>query len=200
MFDPTRESFELMKEISKTVETWHCNHHFLLDIAEQEYKRKPVHYVEIGCYNGASSCLMLQRPNTKVVAIDLGMIPEEIVTKNIDSHIKEHAEFTYLIGNSQDQKTIKAVINKLRKIDILFIDGSHLTEDVIKDFNAYEKYVRVGGFVVFDDYKDIAYGVGLAVTYLFRDNDKYKCIGSISNKFDPAGDEYGNCFVARKLK
>ena len=70
---PTQESLDLLRSISDTVHTWHHCHHILLDIANQNYPvGQEIVYCEIGCYDGASSCLMLQRPNTKVIALYMG--------------------------------------------------------------------------------------------------------------------------------
>ena len=53
-----------------------------------------------------------------------------------------------IIGNSQD------VMRSLpfNNYDILYIDGSHLASDVLTDAVLGWGLVKVGGFIVFDDY------------------------------------------------
>jgi homoserine dehydrogenase len=39
-------------------------------------------------------------------------------------------------------------------VDVLFIDGDHQYDGVIKDFNNYKDFVVKGGYIIFDDYQD----------------------------------------------
>ena len=74
MIKHTQESLTLTRTISDSInnQTMHHHYHILYDIANTYSKDTNITYVEIGCYAGGSACLVLQRPNTKVISIDLG--------------------------------------------------------------------------------------------------------------------------------
>jgi len=38
------------------------------------------------------------------------------------------------------------------ELDLLFIDGDHTLDGVQNDYVRYSKYVRKGGYIIFDDY------------------------------------------------
>lgn len=182
---PTRA---ILDNIAESVDTWHHDHHILLDYAlgyPEDYK---LTYAEIGCYAGASSCLMLQRPNTDVIAIDAGMVPFPIVRGNVERFNQHDNNFTYILGNSHEKGTKDTFESVAKKADILFIDGGHEYTDVLADFMVYERYVPVGGTIVFDDYGDTNYpGVRKAIEDLQSEYPNYDWIGA-----------KGNCYVAQK--
>jgi predicted O-methyltransferase YrrM len=202
MITPTHESLQLTQKISELInnQTFHHHYHILYDIAATF--NRPITYVEIGCYAGGSACLMLQRPNTKVVSIDLGQpISEETVKHNVNklNHLKN--EFDYIKGNSQSPETIKKLKSIAEKIDILFIDGGHLFNDVLNDFRAYESLVKEDGYIVFDDYNDAIYSpeVKPAVDQLVKNLKNYEIIGTLNNiGARPKQIEEGNCFILKK--
>jgi len=205
MLKPTEKSLKLLEKISETVMTWHHHHHILFDIAETYPSDYLLNYAEIGCYAGASSCLMLQRPNTRVVAIDMGLLPIELVMQNVAKHNPHKNQFHYIQGNSHDPDILEALAKITGTIDILFIDGSHKYNDVISDFNLYQTFIPVGGYVIFDDYRDPEFPeVHEAVNHLFSITAGWQQIGTLDNvlgaKGSPTGNISGNCFVARRLQ
>ena len=122
----SQESLNLVRSISDDIhnQTMHHHYHILYDIANTYPEDQTITYVEIGCYAGGSACLMLQRPNTKVISIDLGTpIPESIVYFNIKKLNKFNNSYTYLKGNSQTHEMVSRLIEIINDIDILFIDG-----------------------------------------------------------------------------
>lgn len=199
---PTQESLDLLRNISETVSTWHHCHHFLLDIANQNYPaEQEVVYLEIGCYDGASSCLMLQRPNTKVIAIDTGIIPFKRVRDNVERFNKHDNDWYYIHVDSHDRRAREYLASVTDRIDILFIDGGHEAKDVIADFLIYSAIVSPGGWIVFDDYRHRDYvGVKQAVDSLREKFPDYESYGLIENHLGARSDgtTQGNCFVMRK--
>jgi predicted O-methyltransferase YrrM len=157
IIQPSNKSKEIVQNIKKSVGTFHEYHHILLDIAWTYPEDKELVYVEIGCYAGASACLMLQRPFTKVFSIDsakniyVGQFQQSVNKWNVHNN-----EFQYIIGNSHIPQTSKALKGKLKGagIDILFIDGGHSLSDVLSDFEDYKDFINPNGFIVFDDYHD----------------------------------------------
>jgi hypothetical protein len=94
----TIESLNLTQKISNEIndQTFHHHYHVLYDIANIYPVSYTLTYVEIGCYAGGSACLMLQRPNTNVVSIDLGTpIHENIVYTNTLKEI--HKQMRWLV-------------------------------------------------------------------------------------------------------
>jgi cephalosporin hydroxylase len=202
----TKDSLDLVLDITKKInnQTFHHHYHILYDIANTF--DGVINYVEIGCYAGGSACLMLQRPNTNVVSIDLGNpISPEIVHNNVNNLNKLLNNYNYLQGNSQSENMVSRLKNILTNINILFIDGDHSYNGVINDFNFYEKLVVSGGYIVFDDYydKESSPGVRKAVDYLVKNINGYEIIGTLVNEFNARGfsDEFklNNCFIIKKI-
>jgi len=153
----TKESLDLTRSISDNInnQTMHHHYHILYDIANTYHKDTNITYVEVGCYAGGSACLMLQRPNTKVISIDLGQpIPKETVYFNVKKLNKFDNSYNYLEGNSQTYEMVDRLKELTNEIDILFIDGDHSYQAVINDFMLYEGLVKSGGYIIFDDYRD----------------------------------------------
>jgi predicted O-methyltransferase YrrM len=202
----TKESLDIVEKISNEMEgnTFHHHYHILFDLA-QEFNIQHINYVEIGCYAGGSACLMLQRPNTNVVSIDLGYpISPDIVQKNINKFNKLTNSYTYLQGNSQTIEMVNQLTNIIDSIDILFIDGDHSYQGVINDFSLYHDLVKPGGYIVFDDYNDSQYSpeVNPAVNEIIKQfSSQYKIIGTIPNLYNayPSELKEGNEFIIKKL-
>jgi rod shape-determining protein MreB len=79
-----------------------------------------------------------------------------------------------------------------------------LKDGVIADFNMYSDLIRIGGYVVFDDYNDCLYSpdVKKVVDSLIPSLSDYEIIGTFKNDLQayPSELEEGNCFVIKKLK
>jgi len=156
----TNSSLSLTQTISSKIndQTFHHHYYILYDIASTYPADYEVKYVEIGCYAGGSACLMLQRPNTRVISIDLGQpIAKEIVYTNVNKLNKFNNPYNYLEGNSQTHEMVDRLKELTGEIDILFIDGDHSYQGVINDFMLYEGLVKPRGYIVFDDYNDFYY-------------------------------------------
>lgn len=204
MFEPTKESLELLREMSKTAPTMHHHHHILFDIASMYPTDHLLNYVEIGCCAGGSSSFMLQRPNTQVVAIDLGSpVTEEAVVDIVKKHNIHNNIFVYIKGDSHSLETKDRLLKFIRTIDILFVDGGHFKNDVLQDFALYSELVAKNGFIVFDDYRDWQYSpeVKIAVDQLVSTITGYEILGTFPNTLEayPKECKEGNCFVVRKL-
>jgi predicted O-methyltransferase YrrM len=199
---PTQESLQLLRDISARMEgtTFHHHSHLLYDLPMRENG----YYVEIGCFAGATACLMLQRQKTNVISIDLGHpIPQSMVQENIKRFNVHNNSYIYLEGNSQSQDTVNQLKKITQEIDILFIDGDHTKEGVMNDFLLYHEMVVPGGYVVFDDYNDHEYSpeVKPTVNAIVKNTNEYEIIGAIENIHGarPRTLLEGNCFVMRKL-
>ncbi len=148
------KSLNIVREIkSSGVHTFHEHHHILFDLAEF-FGNSKINYVEIGCFEGASACLMMHRPNTNIFSIDLG-VPRDpkIAKENVSKFNKYGNKYTYIKGRSVDPEVLKILILLLdgAGIDLLFIDGGHKYNEVIMDFLIYSGLVNKNGYIVFDD-------------------------------------------------
>jgi predicted O-methyltransferase YrrM len=202
----TKESLDLTRSISDNInnQTMHHHYHILYDIANTYPKNTNITYVEIGCYAGGSACLMLQRPNTNVISIDLGQpIPKETVYSNVEKLNKNNNSYNYLEGNSQTYEMVDRLKELTNEIDILFIDGDHSYQAVINDFMLYEGLVKSGGYIVFDDYRDEGCpGTKEAVDEIVESvNGRYTSIGTLPNIYGARPDTLieGNDFIIQKL-
>lgn len=203
MINSSRDTLDIISRISSSVRTFHHHFHVLYDIAKTY--EGTINYVEIGCYAGASACLMAQRPNTNIYSIDLGTpISPSHAQANVLRHNIHGNKFEYIQGSSHDIR----IVDRIRKsipegIDILFIDGGHSFADATQDFEMYSGMVKNGGYIVFDDYQDFQFSpeVRPAVDRIVECmGDRYEVIGSIKNDIGahPAETPHNNCFILRK--
>lgn len=205
----TADSLKNVERICKEINnlTFHFHYHILSDIASLYNKEQVLNYLEIGCYGGGSASLMLQRPFTNVVSIDLGgPITQEVAEANV-SKLNVHGNlFTYVKGNSQNNETKNKVKSLIPIVDILFIDGDHSYNGVLNDFNLYNDLVRPGGYIVFDDYLDAKYSpeVRKAVDKIISTLKGYSIVGTLKNEVDAYSlledNSFNNCFIIRKYQ
>ena len=121
-------------------------------------------YLEIGVHNGSSMSYVLQsNKNETCIGIDpfetLKTEDKEMIHyQNIDKVTEEKTQ-NNLNNNNKYNSNIK-LIKKLSKdvldeeiseINLLFIDGDHRYKAALNDYYKYSKYVKSGGFIVFDD-------------------------------------------------
>lgn len=198
----TEKSLGLLRHISSKMQgsTFHHHSHLLYDLPV----RKNGYYVEIGCYAGATACLMAHIAHINIVSIDLGYpVPQNVVFENINLFNLYGNTFHYIEGNSRSQDTLDQLKKITQEIDILFIDGGHSKEDVMNDFLLYHKMVVPGGYIVFDDYNDSEYSpeVKPTVDTIVKNTNEYEVVGTIKNTLGarPRTITEGNCFILRKI-
>ena len=116
---------ERKKDLSKLINEMKCDKHVI---------------IEIGIYKG-SSARAFSILFDKVYSID-------IVPKAID-HLKEfNLKNVYPI--LRDEKTIEKFNNG--SIDVVYIDGDHTYEGVMKDIEEYYPKIKSGGYLAGHDY------------------------------------------------
>lgn len=201
----TKESLDITRFISDSINnlTFHHHYYILLDIINQFPEEKLLNYVEIGCYAGASACLVSQRKNTNIISIDLGNpISENTALENFKKLNKNNNNYEYIKGSSHDNNTFERLKNLINNIDVLFIDGDHSTLGVTKDFEIYSPMVNSGGYIIFDDYNDHIHSpeVKPAVDSIVSKLTEYEIIGTLPNIFKarPEDLKEGNCFILKK--
>jgi len=186
------KSLEKLNDIHQIIPERHFHDHIyiLYDLRTLLGDEKKV-YTEIGSYVGHSAKLILSHPNkTEVICIDPLILNKEHYKGTITQYdtLKKNigeTNVTIYKNYSQDKELLKKLKNDNFRTDILFIDGSHLYQDVINDFNNYCEFVNKDGYIIFDDYLDNIYSpdVKKAVDYLVKnlDTNKYEIIGNLAN-------------------
>jgi cephalosporin hydroxylase len=112
---------------------------------------KPRTLCEIGTATGGNSLLM----SRLLDSIDY-MICIDLYVRN-KAYLKllrrPGLSIAFINASSYAPRTVKNVAKLLkgRKIDVLFIDGDHRYEGVLKDFLLYRDFVQEGGYILFHD-------------------------------------------------
>ena len=133
-------------------EDWFTHHIPVWEQIMQPLKGKPLHYLEIGVFEGRSAFWILENvltnPGSKMTVIDI--FPGDLLQR-FQANVKlsgSPEKVTILEGFSQD---------KLRELpfdscDIIYIDASHSAADVLSDATLSWKLLKEGGLLIFDDY------------------------------------------------
>lgn len=132
-------------------------------------------YVEIGVAYGASSALacLVAKPGVRIYAIDVLDQPGR--DKNIETVLGVYGkalkdcDYNFIHADSQ----FTARYWDKGEIDVLYIDGDHEYEGVIKDIISWLPWVKKGGTIIFDDYVDNI-GVKRAINELLVDHKAYQ--------------------------
>lgn len=72
----------------------------------------------------------------------------------VKKHYNNNSNINLIQGNSYFDETetnFKEELNS-NELDLLFIDGDHTLDGVKNDYVRYSKYVKKGGYIIFDDY------------------------------------------------
>lgn len=111
--------------------------------------------LEIGSFEGNSSMFFARNlRNTKIFCVDSWIGTEEYkdlsfksLEKNFDENIKEYSNI-YKFKCTSDE----FFKNNKISFDLIYIDGYHKAEQVIKDFKNSWQFLNKEGIVIFDDY------------------------------------------------
>jgi predicted O-methyltransferase YrrM len=118
--------------------------------------------LEIGSYEGISSCFfsdfLLSHAESTLDCVD-PFLPEDPMTPNVS----EATYRTFLANIEQSSNAEKVTHHKMmsneylaankKMYDIVYLDGSHLYEDVLADLEGVFPFVVPGGIVWCDDYR-----------------------------------------------
>ncbi|MBU6339679.1 MAG: class I SAM-dependent methyltransferase [Rickettsiales bacterium] len=136
---------------------------------------KPKRILEVGSYEGASLCYLIDNlaktENLEIHAIDSweGGIEHKVggISESNMSEVEEHFDHNMQIAMSKFPDKIKffkhkgysdlelsklLVDGKKNHFDLIYIDGSHQAPDVLCDAVLAFRLLKVGGFLFFDDY------------------------------------------------
>lgn len=122
-----------------------------------ETNGKPTNVLEIGSFEGRSTCWLLENTDATITCVD--------TWEGSDEHTPElkNGLFDRFMENIEPHKD-RVIIKRgfsgevLRTLpldatfDFVYIDGSHYSKDVLEDAILAWRLVKPGGLVVFDDY------------------------------------------------
>lgn len=207
----TEESLKRIDNIISKMDshTFHNHFHILYDLCTSLGKEN-ITYLEIGAFAGGSASLVSTHDKvTKVFSIDIGFpIKKEITIKNVNNFKHNGCVYQYIQGDSTSHEMKNKIKDLVGSVDVLFIDGDHRYDAVIKDYENYKDLVTVNGFIVFDDYLDPIHSpdVFTAVNDIVKliKKDEYEIIGSLNydliKKTNSPKQPSSNEFILRKLK
>ena len=153
-------------------------------------------YAEIGVHNGASMSYASSGKTVELcIGIDLfentsGHYVNDHLTfsntlRNIDVHKNSECTINLIKGNSQHLQTVQKMKDALdgKMIDVLFIDGDHSYSGVKHDYETYIKFVKINGYIVFDDYSPRWPDVVKFVNTIRTNNNILDIGGGIENEY-----------------
>jgi hypothetical protein len=126
---------------------------------------KPIYYVEIGCWAGASAEWVgqniLTHPQSRGLGID--PYPSEPLHPSAEIHLIKNCASARLEFMSDrwtwqyrpSQEVLAELITETIDrpwIDVLYIDGNHEAHNVLIDFALCWPMLKTGALVIFDDY------------------------------------------------
>ena len=124
-----------------------------------DLKNKPIKALEVGSWEGMSSLFILATlPKATLISVDTwqgadehqGSSTLQTIERNFDKNIEAYRDrSTKFKGTSFNFFNDYVVINSF---DLIYIDGSHHTDDVIVDAIKGFELLKVGGVMIFDDY------------------------------------------------
>ena len=151
--EATREGATFRKDYDFTAD-WFS---FQIPIWEKvlaPYVGKPnVRYLEIGLYEGMSALWMLENVLTHETAHVTGIDP---ILGDYGKRLKSNLERSgYARKVSMIEGFSQLVLRDLSpgSYDIIYIDGSHASKDVLEDAVLSWRLLREGGVLIFDDYR-----------------------------------------------
>ena len=125
--------------------------------------------MEIGCFEGRSSVFVLEQlKKTSCFFVDPFEEYDEMTNSTQQKNFKSIFEnFSNNIKNFDGRYEIYKMtsdkffdnLNLSQKFDLVYIDGSHLSEDVYRDATNTDKYLKSKGFIIFDDF----FGFGIKI-------------------------------------
>ncbi len=133
-------------------------------INPKPYSLKPIKYLEIGAYYGANALVFAKtygkHPNSEVYCVDpwidyedygeykgnienvFEVFKENVKMNNLENKIKIHRGFSHVEVPKFDDEYF----------DIIYIDGNHEPEYVLEDAVLCFRKLKIGGYMIFDDY------------------------------------------------
>ena len=159
--------------------------------------KKEINILEIGTLFGVNAILLYdilscyyERVNITLIdplegfygkgVLDWGTglpVSPQILKTNFERSLIPKENWTLIQAYSTDDNAVK--LASAKKYDMIYIDGDHSYEGVIKDFDLYSPLVSDSGYIVFDDYHNKRWpDVTKAVDNIIMKSNEFEHIGS----------------------
>jgi predicted O-methyltransferase YrrM len=129
----------------------------------------PTKILEIGSYEGACACYLIEKfannPDFEIHCVDLwsecddiSKSEEKIIEDRFDNNIKKslstkNFSINYFKHKGKSFDILnKLIYNKHKDFDLIYIDASHYSVDVLTDAVLSFNLLKVGGMMILDDY------------------------------------------------
>jgi len=132
---------------------------------------KPKKILEIGSYEGASTCYLIEKLSLFHDSLEIHSIDTwngGVEHKNIDMKlVEDRFKKNTLLAKKKSSKKIELIMHKAKSInalsklitnkksnyfDFIYIDGSHMASDVLSDAILSFELLKINGIMGFDDY------------------------------------------------
>ena len=147
----------------------HCHHRHWGEIVNVHLKpQEPTLSIEVGCFEGRSTLWFadhfLRAENSKMFCIDDWCGGEEIdrlklgydmevVKANFLNNISKHPMNNKIsVISDMSEKALCNLMPFYRKIDFIYLDGSHTQRDTLVDLVYCTSLIKKGGVIIVDDY------------------------------------------------
>lgn len=127
--------------------------------------------IEVGCFEGRSTVwfseLLINTPTSRYFCIDTWKGGEEIerlkldfdmntVLKNFNHNIKQLSCYDQIsVFRGTSESCLSSLLSVLyKKIDFIYLDGSHTQRDTIVDLVLSLMLIKDGGLILIDDYNN----------------------------------------------
>ena len=130
--------------------------------ADKDLLNKKINYLEIGCFEGRSSVFVLEKlQNAQCFFVDpfqeYKEMTESTNQKNFDAiyenflfNVSKFPNRYHIYKETSDRFFDKLDTDK--KFNLIYVDGSHLNDDVYRDaLHSYE-HLENSGYIIFDDF------------------------------------------------
>ncbi len=160
---------QMMKSEKKYTVSWFTEVHALENVLKDLNKESELHFLEIGCYEGKSTTWFienyLKNEKSSITCVDSWIPYSRVDNKDVEFNlngVKDRFEHNVKTTGKIDQVVIKnGLSNEMlfdsevreKQYDLIFIDGNHTTKYVMEDSVLSWGLLKVGGIMVFDDYK-----------------------------------------------
>lgn len=154
------------------------------EFIEYVEKLKPRTTLEIGMASGASS-LCLSNVTETLITLDCATPRNQDVFKELSKNCHYH----HIVDNSHNERARKKLkeLLKVKKLDLLFIDGDHSYQGVKDDFKDYLPFMEQDGVIAFHDITKSHYSANKLQCHVYKlwdeiniDKTKYKSLKSIA--------------------
>ena len=128
-------------------------------------KNKEIQLLEVGAFEGKSTVWLsetyLSHPDSKLLVVDPFLTTDKTTNVNEDtiekflkniSKSKNHNQIKFYKDLSENR--LSTFFHEKKMFDIIFIDGSHLSRDIILDISLSWRMLKTEGYLVMDDYNN----------------------------------------------